>query len=126
MGCKLPTESSSSALHTNGIFNQGVIYKCSKYRKKWEKRFILINNEGLFSYKSPKENYTVSIPSASVEELWTNFELFGSHLVIKLRHKGDKTEFAIPVIDYCLKEECLNWLFAFYRLLMEHKIHIKV
>lgn len=126
MGCKLPKQNKNNILHTNGIFNQGVIYKCSKYRKKWEKRFILINNEGLFSYKNPKESYTVSIPASSIEELWTNFELFGSQLIIKVKHKGDKTEFAIPVIDYCLKEDSQNWLFSFYRLLMEHKIHIKI
>jgi hypothetical protein len=61
--------SGTGTLHGNGIFNQGLIYKCSKYRKKWEKRFILINNEGLFSYKNPKENYTIHIPTNTIEEL---------------------------------------------------------
>ena len=66
-GCKLIKNAKLTPLHGNGIFNQGIIYKCSKYRKKWEKRYILINNEGLFSYKNPKENYTVSIPADSIQ-----------------------------------------------------------
>jgi hypothetical protein len=46
--------------------------------------------------------------------------------VVKVKHKGEKTEFAIPTVDYCMKEDANNWLFAFYRLLLEHKVHIKV
>lgn len=52
--------------------------------------------------------------------------MLGSHLIIKVKHGGMKTEFAIPVLDFCLNEDPANWLFSFYRLLMEHKIHIKV
>lgn len=62
-----PKESKIVYLVGNGIFNQGMIYKCSKYRKKWEKRYILINNEGIFSYRNPKENYTVAIPAGKIQ-----------------------------------------------------------
>jgi hypothetical protein len=86
---------------------------------------VVINTEGLFSYRKPQENYSVHIASADMEELWTNFERVGEKLVVKVKHRGEITQFAIPVLDYCLRDEERNWLFAFYRLLMEHRIHIK-
>ena len=35
----------------NGIYSEGFIFKKSKYLKKWSKRYVVINSEGLFSYK---------------------------------------------------------------------------
>jgi len=126
MGKKMTPSKNQMTLHGKGIFNQGLIFKRSKYRRNWEKRYVLINNEGLFSYKNPKESYSFWIPVTQIEELWTNFELYENNLVVKVKHKGEKTEFAIPTVDYCLKEDANNWLFAFYRLLLEQKVHIKV
>jgi hypothetical protein len=36
----------------SGAFIEGVIYKRSKYWKEWGKRYVVINCEGLFSYKN--------------------------------------------------------------------------
>ena len=44
MGHKLTLSKSQLALHGKGIFNQGIVFKRSKYRKNWEKRYTLINN----------------------------------------------------------------------------------
>lgn len=44
MGRKMTPSKSQMALHGKGIFNQGLIYKRSKYRRNWEKRYVLINN----------------------------------------------------------------------------------
>lgn len=56
MGYKLQIKDGMKLMDANyilgGIFNKGVIYKCSKYRKKWQRRFIVINTQGLFSYKN--------------------------------------------------------------------------
>lgn len=35
----------------NGNFSEGFIYKKSKYLRNWQKRYVVINTEGLFSYK---------------------------------------------------------------------------
>lgn len=66
MGHKVSASKNQLALHGKGIFNQGIILKRSKYRKNWEKRYTLINNEGLFSYKNPKESYSFWIPVAQI------------------------------------------------------------
>jgi hypothetical protein len=36
----------------DGSIIQGEIYKRSQYKRKWEKRHVVINTEGLFSYKT--------------------------------------------------------------------------
>ena len=35
-----------------GTFIKGFILKCSKYRHKWENRYVVINIEGLFCYRN--------------------------------------------------------------------------
>jgi hypothetical protein len=53
-------------------FIEGTIYKRSQYLKKWELRYIAINAEGLFSYKSLTEDPFIIKPD-TVKEIWTRF-----------------------------------------------------
>lgn len=97
------------------------MYKRSQHLKKWEARYIVINHEGLFSYKNPGENYSFSIKAASTKYIWTRFEIFNEQLIIKIKHGLEQTEFAIPIVNYCRKSTN-NWLFSFYRMVMERNI----
>ena len=98
-----------------------MVLKKSQHLGKWDYRFIVINSEGLFSYRNPNEPYTLCIKGKSLKYIWTRFDMEKGHLVVKLKHGIDKTEFAIPVVNYCLRNEH-NWLWPFYRLLMENNI----
>lgn len=112
-------------INTDNAFMHGNIYKQSQYKKKWEMRYIVINSEGLFSYKNTTQSYSFSIRSDKIQYLWTRFDIHNRFLVIKLRYgPTEKTEFAIPILDYC-KRLSRNWLYPFYRLMMEHKTHIR-
>lgn len=75
-----------------------------------------ICDEGLFSYKDEKSSDSFSIRKETATELWTRFDLHEKMLVVKVHHSGRKTEFAIPVTDYCIASEN-NWMYAFYQLI---------
>ena len=55
---------------------------------------------------------------SSVKYIWTRFDFENNHLIVKIKHGLDKTEFGIPIMDFCVKNEN-NWLWAFYRMLRE-------
>ncbi len=96
-------------------FIEGTIYKRSQYLKKWELRYIAINAEGLFSYKSLTEDPFIIKPD-TVKEIWTRFQINDRMIVIKIHHGGKKTEFAFPFADYTIISEH-NWLYPFYKLM---------
>lgn len=85
---------------------------------------MVINAEGLFSYQKKDENYSFQIVSSDPLELWTRCERYSDCLIVKLLHLQGKTEFAIPLQDYCVRTS-ENWLYAFYRFLMEHRVNMK-
>lgn len=60
----------------NGNFAEGFIFKKSKYLHLWQKRYVVINTEGLFSYKEVNQNYTVFIPMEDVRVLSTVFDFY--------------------------------------------------
>lgn len=97
------------------IIIDGILYKQSQYLKSWELRYIAITPEGLFSYKEENGAESFTIKRESATELWTRFDIHEKMLVIKVHHNSRKTEFGIPIVDYC-QESNINWLHAFYRL----------
>ena len=94
----------------------GIIYKQSQYLKSWELRYVAITQEGLFSFKDETGGESFAIKRDSANELWTRFDIHERMLVIKVHHSSRKTEFGIPIVDYC-RESSINWLYHFYRLL---------
>lgn len=97
---------------------KGCIMKKSQHVKKWEERFVVINSEGLFSFKDPSKKHSFMIKTSSVKYIYTRFEVHNKHLVVKIKHGGDKTELAIPVMDFCNKS-LMNWIWAFYVMLRD-------
>ncbi len=95
---------------------QGIIFKQSQYLKTWELRFVAITPDGLFSFKDQNGAQTFSIKKDTVTEIWTRFQLHERLLVIKVHHGSRKTQFGIPIVDYC-NDMRTNWLYAFYGLL---------
>ena len=117
----LGPEPSLSNMGLEGALCKGLLLKRSRYLKKWQTRFIIITPEGLFSYRNPNEPFSFSLKSIHVKYIWSRFDIENGCLVIKIMHGMEKTEFAIPIMNYCIKSE-RNWLWAFYRLLMERNI----
>ena len=99
----------------------GFLLKQSQHFKKWEERYIIINPDGLFSYKNPNESYSFHIKTKNAKYLWTRFDIQNGKLIIKLKHSLEQTEFGIPITDFCVKSNH-NWLWAFYRMIMEKNI----
>lgn len=79
----------------------------------------------MFSFKNPGENYSFSIKAENAKYIWTRFDMHNNNLVIKIKHGLEKTEFAIPIVNYCQKGKD-NWLYAFYRMIMAKNINIKL
>ena len=92
----------------------GKLNKKSQVLGKWEERFIVINKEGLFSYKKFNEKHSWSIPSGGIKEMWTRFEVQDNLLIIKIHHGSKKTEFGLPLIDFLGNQ---NWLYHFYGMI---------
>lgn len=71
------------------IYIEGLIYKKSKYLKKWDKRYTVISSCGFYSFKNVTDsNYSYFIKSDSITEIWTRFDLLenNEYLIIKLMH----------------------------------------
>ena len=79
-------------------------------------RYVVINKEGLFSYRDISDNYSFRINRATITALWTRFQNHEGHLIVKIKHNREKTEFALPLCDYSGPDR-RNWLLAFYRLM---------
>lgn len=41
--------------------------------KKWEQRYMVINTEGIFSYKNVDDNYSFEIKKETIKYMWTRF-----------------------------------------------------
>mgnify|MGYP000866549187 FL=1 len=96
----------------------GFIYKKSQVLGKWDRRFVIINKRGLYSFKDQNEiKPTFSINAEDMKYMWTRFDIEMGDLVIKVKYGSSKTEFAIPIINFMERKN--NWLFAFYRLIIE-------
>ena len=96
----------------------GQIYKQSQFFKKWDERYVVIKNDGLYSYKSSKkiEKHSFFIPKQSIKHIETNFEVLKDFLILKIKYGFNTTVFGIPFVDF-LKKNPANWLFEFYRLI---------
>jgi hypothetical protein len=99
-------------------FIDGIIYKKSQHLSKWELRYVAITPMGLFSYKDETSSESFTIKRGSVSEVWTRFDIHEKMLVIKVHYSTIKTEFAIPLTNYCF-ESNINWLYPFYRLMYQ-------
>lgn len=53
----------------------------------------------------------------NIKEIWTRFEVHSDNLIVKVRHGKEKTEIAIPMVNYSVKFCKDNWLYRIYRLL---------
>ena len=56
-----------------GSLIYGKINKKSQVLGNWEERFILINKEGIFSYKKFNQKHSMFIAAGSINEMWTRF-----------------------------------------------------
>lgn len=60
----------------NFAFIHGKIYKKSQHKAKWEKRYVIINETGLYSYKQEKdEDFSYEISGKSIKYMWTWFTI---------------------------------------------------
>lgn len=101
--------------HAKTPIMDGILYKQSQYLKSWELRYVVITTEGLVSFKDDSSTESFTIKRETAQELWTRFDIHEKMLIIKVHHNSRKTEFGIPIVDYC-RESDINWLYAFYRL----------
>lgn len=93
----------------------GKILKKSQMLGKWEERFIVINKEGIYSYKKFNEKHSMYIPNGQIREIWTRFEIIENMLIVKMEYGGTKTEFGIPITNFLSPTAKHNWLWEFYR-----------
>lgn len=96
----------------------GKIFKKSQILGKWEERLIVINKEGIYSYKRFNEKHSMFISGTTLKEIWTRFEIEEHRLVIKILHSSTKTEFGIPLTEM-VNKKC--WLYNFYALVFKEK-----
>lgn len=110
-----------SQVHTEYFqesYIHGFIYKKSQVFGKWERRFIIINKQGLYSFKDQNEvKPSFTIKAEDMKYMWTRFDIEMGDLIIKVKYGSSKTEFAIPIVNFM--ERRSNWLFAFYRMIIE-------
>jgi hypothetical protein len=94
----------------------GNILKKSQILGNWETRFVYINNKEIGSSKKPYNKPSMTIPAASISEIWSRFNVENNNLLnIKIMYNsGTKTEFAIPISNFT---DELNWLYCFYRII---------
>lgn len=104
-GCDLQHPYVPKRTNTNvNVKNQlidGILYKKSQYLGNWELRYIAITPSGLFSFKNETSGESFSIRKGTATELWTRFDVYEKMLIIKIHHQNRKTEFGIPIVDYC-------------------------
>lgn len=102
----------------NDDYIHGFIYKKSQIFGKWERRFVIINRSGLYSFKDQTEiKPSFSIKAEDMKYMWTRFDVEMGDLVIKVMYGSTKTEFAIPITNFMERKH--NWLLAFYRLMID-------
>jgi hypothetical protein len=53
----------------------------------------------------------------NIKEIWTRFDFYEGCLVLKVRHGSDKTEVALPIVNYSARFCRDNWMYRIYRLL---------
>lgn len=94
------------------------MHKKSQFLGKWERRYIIINKVGLYSFKDitdPEPSFVIY--GTSIKYIWTRFEVELRDLIVKVKHGNSQTEFAIPIVNFL--EAKNNWLYALYRLMLE-------
>ena len=77
---------------------------------------MVINQKGLFSYRDVADDPTFSISAGTISALWTRFHNQKGCVIVKLKHRAEKTELALPLFDFTLEIK-QNWLWALYRLM---------
>lgn len=84
----------------------------------WESRFIVIKADGIYSYVDNKtaKPHTFEIQAETIKYIWTRFNFHEGFLIVKVKHGITKTEFAIPVTCFSVRDS-RNWLYSIYRVL---------
>lgn len=72
---------------------------------------MVINREGLFSYKKFNEKHTMHLARGSIKEIWTRFNIQDEMLVVKVMQNSKKIEFGVPLVQV-LCRSC--WLFCLF------------
>ena len=91
---------------------KGAIFKKAQVLQTWNERFMILTDR-IESFRGDKCTFEMK----NIKEIWTRFDMMDGKLIIKLRHGKDKTELAIPVVNYPVKFCKNNWLYRIYRLL---------
>lgn len=70
----------------------GHIYKKAQFFNRWDRRFIIINKKGLFSFKDHNDTKpSFIIKAEDVKDVWTRFHIEMGDLVVKIMHGSTKT-----------------------------------
>lgn len=52
----------------------GKIYKKSQHLKEWNERYVVVQKDGIFSFKTGTEtNFSFQIEKSSIKYMWTRF-----------------------------------------------------
>lgn len=89
----------------------GPLLKKSQYLGKWAERRMVVTDR-IESFRGGKCTFSMR----NIRELWTRFDLHEDCLVVKVRHGLEKTELALPVVNYGARFCKWNWLYRIYRL----------
>lgn len=91
---------------------EGELMKKSQFFGKWAARKIVITDR-IESYRSAKCTFEMK----NIREIWTRFDVVEHCLVLKVRHGLEKTELALPIVNYPARFCKNNWMYRIYRLL---------
>lgn len=90
----------------------GEVYKRGQIMNVWSPRKLVLTDR-IESFKGEKCTYEMK----NIKEIWTRFDVHSDNLIVKVRHGKEKTEIAIPMVNYSIKFCKDNWLYRIYRLL---------
>jgi hypothetical protein len=91
----------------------GEVYKKGQVINQFHLRKLVLTDR-IESFREDKMTFQMS----NIKEIWTRFEMYQKNLIIKIRHGKEKTELAIPLVNYPVRFCKDNWLFRIYRLIV--------
>lgn len=91
---------------------EGELLKKSQFFGKWAARKIVITDR-IESFRCAKCTFEMK----NIREIWTRFDVVENCLVLKVRHGLEKTELALPIVNYPARFCKNNWMYRIYRLL---------
>lgn len=71
----------------------GKILKKSQHFGAWSQRYVVIKQEGIYSYRdeTKEDSHSYFIEKPSIKYIWTRLEITSKFLIIKIKHGITKT-----------------------------------